>query len=432
VSYGTDKFGSELPLPIFKILLNEKKSMVDEFKIMENHVKYISIITEKEYKEVSNIGVLSGLSGIAIFQFHYADFFKSSFNAEIGAEIITRCIEKINNGYQEPSYCEGLSGFGWSVQYLSKNGLIEVDCDELLSPLDFYLNECMQNDLKNHNYDFLYGALGHSFYFLSRYLNTDNIELKKRYKLFVSNFVLALIEFAENNEVSLAWESKLNLTTGSVGYNLGLAHGIPSIIGFLTNILSTKEFDLPLDDLIKKGIQFMLSIKRDNNHEGISLFPDFVEKDGKPSFNSRLAWCYGDLGIGLTFLRAGRALVDSTIIQSGLEVLNSTLNRKKYNETLVVDGGLCHGSFGIAKIYEEIASQQGEKRFNEACEYWISDGLDKAIKYNGMYTYNSWNPMSQAWEKPLTLLEGISGIGLTMIDRLKGKQNNWHECLLIS
>ena len=88
----------------------KKTTMSSQEVTMENHLRDISEKVEKDYKEVGQIGILSGLSGIAIFQFHYADYLNTSVNSAIGAEIITKCIERINEGYQEPSYCEGLSG----------------------------------------------------------------------------------------------------------------------------------------------------------------------------------------------------------------------------------------------------------------------------------------------------------------------------------
>jgi len=55
--------------------------MLENKELMKKYLNDISTILSDEYKNTFHIGVLEGISGFAIFQFHYAKFLNSD---EIG------------------------------------------------------------------------------------------------------------------------------------------------------------------------------------------------------------------------------------------------------------------------------------------------------------------------------------------------------------
>ena len=116
---------------------------------LEDHLLKLAEITAEKYAEVEHLGVLAGQSGIAMFHFYCAKYFDDDRFSETGVEIISSCIEKINEGYSYPTYCTGIAGFGWVLQHLLDEGFIDLDLDELLSPFDIYLKSQMRLDLEN-------------------------------------------------------------------------------------------------------------------------------------------------------------------------------------------------------------------------------------------------------------------------------------------
>ncbi len=74
----------------------------------------------------------------------------------------------------------------------------------------------------------------------------------------------------------------------------------------------------------------------------------------------------------------------------------------------------------------------GEPVFKEATEFWIQDGLNKATHKDGLAGYKQWNAKDKEWVSNIPLLEGIAGIGLTIIDYLADFDSSWDECLMIS
>ncbi|UOY07575.1 hypothetical protein L0P88_03240 [Muricauda sp. SCSIO 64092] len=139
---------------------------------LKSKLQEINSVISKEYKSIDQIGVLSGLSGVALFSYHYSRYILNRVENKVGEDIIELIINKINDGYQYPTFCTGLAGFGWMIDNLQNEGFIDLPTDELLSQFDLYLYEMMILDIKSGNYDFLHGAIGYSIYFLSRYKST--------------------------------------------------------------------------------------------------------------------------------------------------------------------------------------------------------------------------------------------------------------------
>lgn len=400
-------------------------------RILENQLLKIAEAIRTHHKKENKIGVLTGLSGMALFFFYYAKFLDDDSLSDIGVELISDCIEKINMGYSYPTYCTGIAGFGWTLQHLKTKDFINIDCDELLSPFDEFLHNQMIFDIRQGNYDFLHGALGYGFYFLSRYEYTENVQLKNNYQSYLSELVNTLGKISISDGITLKWESTLDIEKGNKGFNLGLSHGISSILNLATRLHKFDVFKESTSKIIIGSSNYILGFK-DNHAENLSLFPSWIEKDKLPEYNSRIAWCYGDLGIGLSLLHAAQSLGVSSIKNHALEILGHTTKRKLPDDTLVSDAGVCHGSYGNAHIYQKLWQNTKHESFKELVDFWITDGIQKAIYEDGYAGYKQWEGFVGSWMPQLSLLEGVAGIGLVIIDYLSDEPNSWDECLLIS
>ena len=65
-------------------------------------------------------------------------------------------------------------------------------------------------------------------------------------------------------------------------------------------------------------------------------------------------------------------------------------------------------------------------------DFWINDGIQQATFKDGYAGYKQWNGLEKEWTPKLSLLEGITGIGLVIIDYLSDEVNSWDECSIIS
>ena len=399
--------------------------------LIETKLKEIDQIIKNEYQNEENIGVLVGLSGMALFQFYYSKYLDINDHADVGVDIITHCIGKINEGYNTPTYCRGIAGFGWVLDHLDLEGFMDADSDELLQEIDHYLYSAMIADLKEGNYDFLHGAIGYLFYFLNRFRNTKSNTLKDKYKEIIFEFILLLENLSEKEGGKIKWLSNLTYEATEKGYNLCLSHGMSSIVKILTKLYQENDFKQHVETLLKGAIRYITSFK-DNDNDAFCLFPNWILQNGEPEGQSRLAWCYGDLGIGIALWYASKTLKDENLENESLQILKHAAKRKTSKSSMVKDAGICHGAFGNAKIFNRLYKETKDNIFKEASIFWMNKGIEMATFDDGYSGYKMWNPDNEEWSKSTSLLDGIVGIGLTMIDHLANFDSNWDESLMIS
>ncbi|WP_425236827.1 lanthionine synthetase C family protein [Ulvibacterium sp.] len=398
-------------------------------KILEEHLTKIDNAIQKHYKEEKNAGVLVGLSGVSLFQFYYSKYLDVNSNADFGVEMLSKVTDGIDEGYGYPTFCDGIAGAGWVLDHLEQADLMEIETDDLLSQLDDYLHTAMVSDMNVGNYDFLHGAIGYALYFLNRYKNTKSEKLKNKYGTYLFEFISFLDELSEKDkDGNLKWIS-VHPRSQEKSYNLGLSHGIAGIIGILVKLSQYDEFKPLTVTMLKGAVGYIISFKKENN--AFSLFPNHVLLNGETGGNSRLGWCYGELGIGLQLYYASKVLKDERLQRESISVLKHAASRTSPDMSLVKDAIVCHGSYGIAQIFSRIYKETKIPAFRDAMEFWIQDGINKAVHKDGYAGYKRWRDVNE-WVADVSLLEGITGMGLVIIDYLADFETSWDECLMIS
>ncbi|NAS13001.1 lanthionine synthetase C family protein [Poritiphilus flavus] len=401
-----------------------KKCLTEKLEEIAQSLKVENIASDK-------CGVLAGISGIALFQFYYAKFKDSSEYADIGAKNLTTCVEGLGQKFNTMTYCSGIAGLGWVLDHLEEKDFIQINNDEILSDLDHLLYKNMISDIQSDYYDFLHGALGFGVYFFKRYTRTKSMKLKERYRRYLKDLVLILKSKAERDKDGIKWKSITQIGSNEWDYNLSLSHGISSILNFLSRLNRIDEFRAEVCDLLEESTEFiknLVSIDRTN----YALLPAKISKGKHIDMDSRLAWCYGDLGVGLSIWKAGISLDNQNIKEVALEILNHAARMGCLEENIVKDAMLCHGSYGIAQIFSYMYSETGQKNFKNAATFWRTDGLAKATHGDLYGGYKMWTSRHHTnWKHDMTILNGVAGIGLSIIGYLS-KDNSWTECMMIA
>lgn len=178
-------------------------------------------------------------------------------------------------------------------------------------------------------------------------------------------------------------------------------------------------------------MNYVVSNELPKDRKSTSLFPNWILENGKVDKNSRLAWCYGDFGIGIVLLKASKVLKDEELRKKSLFILEHTTNRKTSKDTLVQDAAICHGAFGNTQIYNFLYSETKNELYKDSATYWIQYGINMSVYEDGYAGFKQWFCDDRNWQPTTSLLEGIAGIGLTIIDYLSKERNTWDECLLI-
>ncbi len=252
-------------------------------------------------------------------------------------------------------------------------------------------------------------------------LQKDSIELNSLIKGELSRLS---IKHLDN---SVYWESQ-DYLSGQKEINLGLAHGIPSILVILSNIYRSNGDKEILTDLIEPGIGFLQKFSK-KKINSVSRFPTRII-DGKGIWPSRMAWCYGDPGIGTAILQIGKNCSRPDWKSLGLEILKSASRRRERENSRVTDACLCHGSSGLAMIYYHAGLETDYEPFFETSQFWAKETLNygKHPEIQGNYIFHTGE--NQFYPR-YNLLEGITGEGLFLIAMLEGEKPGWAEGLLL-
>lgn len=223
----------------------------------------------------------------------------------------------------------------------------------------------------------------------------------------------------------------LNVINKDVGYCLGLAHGVPSVILIALKYLQVYEKDELAHEVLEKSINYLLSVK--TKTERNFFFPNSIIND--VASEGRLAWCYGDLGCALSLLLAGRQLNRPELSDTALKVALSAAERR--HDDSLSDADFCHGTAGIAHIFGRFYNYTGLEEFRLAAEYWFSKTLDLATFEDGLAGYKHYYGLND-WQKRekfdvnAGLLEGVAGIGLAMMSGISSREPAWDSCFLLS
>ena len=87
-----------------------------------------------------NLSLMNGKTGIAVFLFLYSRYTHNAWYEEFAGELLKDVCTRLSI-HTPLSFACGLCGIGWSVEFLSKQGFIEGDTDDLLEEIDSKIRE---------------------------------------------------------------------------------------------------------------------------------------------------------------------------------------------------------------------------------------------------------------------------------------------------
>ena len=362
----------------------------------------------------TRIGLLDGLSGIALFYFYLTEIID---NEEYQNKLIT-VVNRINfliSEYEyDSSFCAGIAGYGWVLLKIN-NKNVEID-EEYFEVIDLILSETLSANSTHNHYDFLYGGIGIAMYFIERY------KVKKN-----KNIERVLIEFT--NELLRKINSEIDLLFIDLSENLenkyyyfGLAHGISGFLNFLIHLKETvKDLILNIDSSLSKTIDFMSKYKK---YDIVSkqFYPAQVMINNNDISNSRLGWCQGDLGIGNAIYNSGLFLNDNALQKEGIKLIDNT-KKISIKESKVIDFGICHGSSGLILQYY-LASKKLNQNFSDIIEIWY-ENLKKQT--NNFADFESF--FIDKYIPETNILNGSTGLALVLLTIENQIETDWIECL---
>lgn len=409
-------------------IINERELVIcakDRIKNIYQSIKE-NILDEKSVFDKENVSFYSGMQGICMFLYYYALAFDR--NDKLWKKTYYDINEKVSNLTLDNKlfFVYNMNFILFSF-FLNKNTAIKVDDSGFFVENDDILEQLMFSFIEDKNYDLVYGATQIATYFLWQYPNNNNL-----YKAYLDKYLVLLYEHADKIDWDkLAWRYQLISDEKVEMYNLGLAHGIPVLIMFFAKLKKHKISHPLLDILLNKSINYILSTEQDIKTFG-SHFCMNIPVDTKINEFSRIGWCYGDLGIGYALLHAAEYVDKPQILKAkSYEILHDALIRKDEKETMIKDCCLCHGTSGIAIMYDMLYKKTKNEKFKEIAYYWYKKTIMEPYEYEYDGGYKIHAGTSSSYISDISFLSGISGIGLSLMASIYPIYPDWVEFLLL-
>ncbi len=396
----------------------------------ENKINEITKIIDSN--SVNKIGLLDGESGLILFYYNLSLYQKTdAYNDKI-INLIDCAINQINTSDHVPSFCSGTSGFFWLLNHLVKNKFLDKSEISFLNEIDDYLYQVTVNDFTNNKIDFLHGIIGTGLYFLSRVGNNPKVEY------YIDEIINYLDRKKTYEKDTITWITKILQKKDKEGYefadgiDFGLSHGIASILSFLGKAY-IKGISVKKTEYLAKGLFNYILLNRDISKSKLSTFPQTITSKKTNKVN-QLAWCYGDLGLSTAMLNTAKIFGFNEFEEISKDTL-VFCSKKRNNIDIFVDNpAICHGIAGIAHIFKRIWLNTKNEVFLVASNHWYKELMKLSNHKDGLAGFKNFHLKGQEriWFNSTNILEGISGIGLSLINYLSDIEPTWDECLLLS
>jgi hypothetical protein len=376
-------------------------------------------------------GLAGGSAGIAIFYHELARRWPDSDFAAFRDRLWNAAIDAMADvPFARPNLYSGFTGVGWATALLTSEERSGNGDDDAHDDLEEGLLECLRTLRDPADYDLINGPAGWGAYALERWPHPRAV---RALELIVDFFD----QRAEHTPDGIRWHTAPELLPewqrerAPRGYfNLGLSHGMPGVWVLLAQTLARDIRPEVSKTLLDGSVRWALA-HRASGPTGLS-FPTTVTDGAGVAGGGRLSWCYGDLGVAAALYLIGQVAARPEWTDEGL-MLAHRLSTIRQETSRNVDAGLCHGTAGIAHIFNRFHQETGEEAFAHAAAYWIDIALGMRQEGIGPGRYAMWRHEPQpGWAPAPGLLEGSAGIGLALLAATGDRPANWDRFLAIS
>jgi lantibiotic modifying enzyme len=369
-----------------------------------------------------------GDAGLAFF-FAYLDSARPGEGYDdLALELLERAIEGTGAVQSPPSLYGGFSGVAWTLEHL-RGRVFESGGEDPGEEVALALLEYLGHTPWRLDYDLISGLVGFGVYALERGSLPGGPECLAR-------VMARLSETAEHGPEGITWRTAPHLIRPADGelypegnFNVGVAHGVPGVIGFLGEACAAGVEEAR--PLLEGTVSWLLRQKLPP--EMSSIFPYSVAP-GVEAGPTRLAWCYGDLGIALALLLAARSVGQEEWEREALAVARVCAERP-LDGSGVVDAGVCHGAAGNAHLFNRLYQATGDPLYADAARSWFERALEQRRPGEGLGGYIMYvvdDKGELGWRGDAGFLTGSAGVGLALLAATTPVEPEWDRLLVVS
>lgn len=376
-------------------------------------------------------GLLSGNLGKAFYHFYYYKCYGDTEQRDRAQAVIDEVTSKITDGssklLRSISLSSGLTALAWSINTFKEEELIDSSFFGNTTSLDQKICEIAISQIQDSNLDFLHSSVGALAYLSDQVEKDESLIKPLTYCISCLKEVMYVDDHQGYFKSCYLYRRQNHVHVDDVDFSI--SHGSCAI---LLALIRLYEKGIAVDDIrliIEMNVKFILETMKSENIEDIrcSVFPSnvIVSTPKKYKYTSdvqRLGWCYGDLNQVLLLHKSGKLLKRADWISIAESVGNFTLQKRDQESTQIEDVYLCHGSAGVATFYKALYYASGNSQYLVGYDYWIeqtSSCLSDILSRNSVD------------RNAYSMLEGLAGTGLTLMDNIFETGNGWKKFLLL-
>jgi hypothetical protein len=313
-------------------------------------------------------------------------------------------------------YNDGLSGMGWALAHVTD------DSDGLLARIDRTMLDIVAQPAWRGDHDLTQGLVGYGVYFLERLRGAEPAAMAREG---LGRIVAHLAATAERTAEGARWFTRPELLPPHIRalcphgrYDVGVAHGTAGIVALLARVAALPDPPAQARALGEDAARWLISQRLAPGAVG-GRFPAIVLPD-QPGEPTRSAWCYGDLGIAAVLWSAeqhlgiARGLAHETAIDG---VVRATTHVN------IEDVALCHGSIGIAHLYNRLHQATRDPALGLAARQWYAATM-VAETLEALPGFGLWGAR---WYR---LIDGAIGVGLALLAAATRTAPAWDRLML--
>lgn len=371
-----------------------------------------------------------GQAGLAVLYAWLAKAGRGPQAERLAWQCLDRAIEAVATDVMESSFWEGFAGIAWAAELVERS--LDAGVEDRNAAVDDALSRLASRPRGSPApHDLVVGATGFGVYALERYPRHSAAECLRR-------VVERLGESARSDAHGIYWwtaPTELPAPEARQWYplgraDLGMAHGVPGAIALLGAVCGVGVETATVRPLLEGAVSWLLA-------QAIATgsgptFPTCVAPDVH-SVPARCAWCYGDPGVAAALWMAARGAAEPAWEREAVALACRAAERPPA-QTGVVDASFCHGTAGLAHMYNRLYQATGEPRLGRAAVYWLERTLEwfrLAEDDSGAWVAGSAHPRQGPWTG-IELVRGAAGVALVLLAAATPVEPTWDRMFLLS
>ena len=371
-----------------------------------------------------DVSLASGSAGLAVCSGQLARTRRDPRAAQAALTRLEEAVDALATQRLTSSLYSGFTGIAWAVELVG--GLLDAGGEDRSGDVDDALTSLLRRYPEDAPYDLVDGLTGLGVYALARWPRPGAAPC-------VLGVVEQLARRARHDRDGVfwwtppSWRGPRRELYRPGGVDLGVAHGIAGVIPFLARVHRLGLARQTARPLLDGAVRWLLAHMVDVG-SGPTV-PYFAAGGAEPG-PARSAWCYGDPGVAAALLLAARDAGEPAwaAAATGLAVRAAA---RPPGQAGVTDAGLCHGSAGLAHLFNRMYQMTAEPALADAARFWVERTVELCSAMAPGRGVTPTEAARPAWKGP-GLLEGAAGVALAMEATVTTAEPVWDQMLLVS